>query len=371
MKTIKVNLDMNKYEIHIGRGLLNQAGHELKKLGFQNKVVIITNSVVNRLYGSVLEASLEPAGFRPVILEVPDGEEYKSLEQAGYLYTRLSEFQAERKTPVLALGGGVIGDLAGFVAATYMRGMPLFHIPTTLLAQVDSSIGGKVAVNHGRLKNNIGAFYQPEMVIADISTLKTLPVKEFKNGLAEIIKYGVIKDVDLFKILESDMSRLKSFDEELLEEIISRCAGIKAAVVEEDEKDTGIRNILNYGHTVGHAIETVSDFKIKHGRAVAVGMVAEGMISHSMGFLPYSAVDKIKSVLTRAGIPINIPGLDVSEVIKTMEHDKKKVDGKIKFVFPKSIGEVLVSSDVNMRLVEQVLKDLYEEAPDLRHNNRE
>ena len=374
MKKVVVNLGPASYEVRIGADILERTGLWIKELRLpvgNDKAVIITDTTVRDLHAGKLRNGLENAGFQVEILAVPAGEAQKNLDTATRLYAALANMYAERLTPVFALGGGVIGDLAGFVAATYLRGVPLIQVPTTLLAQVDSSIGGKVAVNHGRLKNNIGAFYQPEMVIADISTLKTLPVKEFKNGLAEIIKYGVIKDVDLFKILESDMSRLKSFDEELLEEIISRCAGIKAAVVEEDEKDTGIRNILNYGHTVGHAIETVSDFKIKHGRAVAVGMVAEGMISHSMGFLPYSAVDKIKSVLTRAGIPINIPGLDVSEVIKTMEHDKKKVDGKIKFVFPKSIGEVLVSSDVNMRLVEQVLKDLYEEAPDLRHNNRE
>lgn len=202
MKNVKVDLAQNGYDIQIDARLLDQVGDKLKELGLTDKAVIITNPKVKDLYGNKIKADLETAGLAVAILEVPEGEEYKSLEWAGNLYNQLSDFQAERMTPILALGGGVIGDLAGFVAATYMRGVPLFQLPTTLLAQVDSSIGGKVAVNHGQLKNTIGAFYQPKLVISDLATLKTLPAKEFKNGLAEIIKYAVIIDRELFMILE-------------------------------------------------------------------------------------------------------------------------------------------------------------------------
>lgn len=370
MKNIKVNLITDGYEIHIGRGILSQIGERLKELGFKDKAVIITNPNIRDLYGYKLKDEIEKTGFFATILEVSDGEQYKSLEWAGNLYKQLSNFQAERMTPVLALGGGVIGDLAGFVAATYMRGVPLFQLPTTLLAQVDSSIGGKVAVNHGHLKNTIGVFYQPKLVMSDIASLKTLPVKEFKNGLAEIIKYAIILDRDLFMILESQMARLKSQDAELIEDVISRCAGIKSRITEKDEKDLGLRNILNYGHTFGHAIETVSDFKIKHGSAVAIGMVAAALLSQKMGVLPYSALDKIKTVIIKAGLPITIPGMDIKKMMQVMEHDKKKKDGKIKFILPESIGEAYVTDEVDVILVEKVLKELDEEAKDLRHDSR-
>ena len=236
----------------------------------------------------------------------------------------------------------MIGDLAGFVAATYMRGVPLFQIPTTLLAQVDSSIGGKVAVNHGQMKNNIGTFYQPRMVLSDTSTLKTLPKQEFINGMAEIIKYGIICDKDLFRLIENNLEQLKSLDAKLVENVISRCAGIKASVVEKDEKDLGLRNILNYGHTVGHAVETVSGFQLTHGQGVAIGMVAAGLISQRLGILADSDLQRIQSTLLRVGLPVKIPGLPVDKLIQAMKHDKKKVEGKIRFVLPKAIGEVFI-----------------------------
>ena len=293
MRTIKVNLARKSYEVQIGPGLLNQVGERLQRLGLRGKAVIITNPAVKRLYGDGLKAALEAAGFVPVVLEVPDGEEHKSLEEAAGLYERLSQEKVERLTPVLALGGGVVGDLAGFVAATYLRGVPLFHIPTTLLAQVDSSIGGKTGVNHGRLKNIIGAFYQPGLVISDIATLKTLTEKEFRNGMAEVIKYGVIQDVGLFESIESNLERLQARDMEMLEEVVWRCVAIKAEIVEKDENDLGIRNILNYGHTVGHAIETVSDFVIGHGQAVAIGMLVAAADCPGDGF--FAAVRTTKN----------------------------------------------------------------------------
>jgi 3-dehydroquinate synthase len=370
MRTIKLHLSWGSYEILIGHSLLSQVGETLKKSGFKDKIVIITNPVVGLLYGDSLRSGLEDHGFAPVILEVPEGEKYKSLVQAGKLYNHLADFQAERRTPVLALGGGVVGDLAGFVAATYMRGIPLVHLPTTLLSQVDSSIGGKVAVNHQRLKNVIGSFYQPELVITDIATLKTLPEKELENGMAEVIKYGVIRNRALFELLENKIGSIKALDEGLLEDVISLCTDIKAGIVEKDERDLGLRNILNFGHTVGHAIETVSHFRIAHGRAVAIGMVAEGMISRRMSILSDSELNRMKLLISRAGLPVKISGLDIRKLIKAMKHDKKKIGGKIRFALPKTIGDVFISEEVSPLTVEQVLKELYEETQDLCHNRQ-
>jgi len=269
MRKVKVELGTNSYEIYVGSGLLAQTGRWLKESGFSGKLVIITDPTVKGLYGEALNQSLDKDGFSVITLLVPEGEEQKSLETAGRLYHELTNCYAERTTPILALGGGVIGDLAGFVAATYQRGVPLIQIPTTLLAQVDSSIGGKVAVDHGQLKNKIGAFYQPRLVIADINTLKTLPTNELANGLAEVIKSAAIRNKEFFAFLEKNLDRIKSLDEGALEEIVFQSVKIKTEIVEKDERDLGLRSILNYGHTIGHAIESVSDFKVEHGRSIA------------------------------------------------------------------------------------------------------
>ena len=361
MKKIGVRLGSNSYEIFVGSGLLMQTGQQLKEIGFNDKLVIITDSTVKSLYGNTLKDSLTSDGFKVIILEVPEGEEQKSLETAGRLYHELSSFHAERTTPILALGGGVIGDLTGFVAATYKRGVPLIQMPTTLLAQVDSSIGGKVAVNYGQLKNEIGVFYQPRLVISDITTLRTLPNTEISDGLAEIIKYAVIRDKELFTYLERNLDQIKSLDEKLLEEIVFRSAKIKAEVVEKDERDFGLRNILNYGHTIGHAVESASDFKVEHGRAVAIGMLAAGRISNKLGILDKNELVRLKEVIQRADLPVKIPSLKTEEIIQAMEHDKKILRGKIRFVLPKSIGNVFVTDEVSTSLVEQVLVDFNEE----------
>lgn len=358
MKTIEVNLPSNKYQIVIGPHVLPDIGSMLKELGLRDKAAVISNPVVNNYYGRIVINSLEVAGFSVAVMEVPDGEDQKSLQQAGKLYEHLSEFKAERKTPILALGGGVIGDLAGFVAATYMRGVPLVQLPTSLLSQVDSSVGGKVAVNHGRLKNNIGTFYQPQLVVADITTLRTVPVQEMENGLAEVIKYGIIRDKDLFALIEDNIDKIKSVNEPLLEDMVSRCVSIKANVVELDEKDLGLRNILNFGHTVGHAVETVSDFGISHGRAVAIGMVAAAGISMRMGFLTRTDLNRIQSIIEGAGLPVKIPGLDIRRMMEAMEHDKKKVNGKIRLILAKGIGEVFINEEVTSSMVDQVLRSL-------------
>ena len=355
MRRIRVELASRSYDILIGSGLLKQAGQWLKEIGFSDKLVIITNPVVEGLYGNSLKESLLGDGFRVAVLPVADGEEQKSLETAGRLYTELTGFYAERATPIIALGGGVIGDLAGFVAATYLRGVPLVQIPTTLVAQVDSSIGGKVAVNHGRLKNEIGAFYQPRLVISDIDSLKTLPAGEFTNGLAEVIKSAVIGDRDLFTFIEANLDRIKAQDGAVVEEVVFRSARIKAGVVAQDETDLGLRNILNYGHTIGHAIETVSDLKVAHGEAIAIGMMAAARISNELGILGDGELARLRSVLEAAGLPLEMPALDRGKIIQAIKHDKKIVAGRIRFVLPKEIGKVFVTDEVSLSLVERVL----------------
>jgi len=355
MKKVRVRLGSNSYEVCIGSGLLTQTGQQLKEIGFSDRLVIITDPIVKSLYGNTLKQSLTSSSFKVIILEVPEGEEQKSLETAGNLYNELSNFYAERTTPILALGGGVIGDLAGFVAATYLRGVPLIQIPTTLLAQVDSSIGGKVAVNHGQLKNKIGAFYQPRLVISDINALKTLPGEEFINGLAEVIKSAVVWDKEFFDFLDRNLDKIKSLDDRVLEEIVFRSAKIKAEVVEKDEKDLGLRSILNYGHTVGHAIESALDFKIEHGRAVAVGMLVAGRISNKLGMLDKNELIRLEDVIGRAGLPTAVPNLKLEKVIQAIEHDKKILRGKIRFVLPRAIGEVFITDEVSLSLIEQVL----------------
>jgi len=355
MRKVKVAPGIKSYEVYIGSGLLAQTGRWLSENGFSGKLVIITDPTVNKLYGEALSQHLTGDGFNVSILLVPEGEEQKSLETAGRLYHELVSSNAERTTPILALGGGVIGDLAGFVAATYLRGVPLVQIPTTLLAQVDSSVGGKVAVDHGKLKNMIGAFYQPRLVIADTDTLKTLPAEELANGLAEVIKSAAIRDEKFFAFLEGNLDRIKALEEKVLEESVFQSVKIKAEVVEKDELDSGLRNILNYGHTIGHAIESVSDFKIKHGEAVAVGMLAAARISSKMGMLDENEVARLKKVIEKAGLPTKMTGFKIEGIMQAMRHDKKVRQDKIRFVLLKSIGNALITDKVNPSLVEQVL----------------
>ncbi|TET17457.1 MAG: 3-dehydroquinate synthase [Dehalococcoidia bacterium] len=361
MKKVKVRLGSNSYEIHIGSGILMHTGRQLKENGFTGSLVIITNPIVKGLYGDALKQNLTREDFRVIILQVPDGEEQKSLEVAGRLYNELTNFYAERTTPILALGGGVIGDLAGFVAATYLRGVPLIQIPTTLLAQADSSIGGKVAIDHGQLKNKIGVFYQPKLVITDIDTLRTLDTKTLIDGLAEVIKCAVIRDKELFTYIEGNLDKIKSLDDRALEEIVFRSAKIKAEIVEKDEKDLGLRAILNYGHTVGHAIESASDFKVEHAEAVTIGMLAAAKISNKMGILDKNELLRLKSLIERAGLPTRIPKLKVEKIIQAIKHDKKILRGKIRFVLLKSIGSVFITDEVSLSLVEQILVDWNEE----------
>jgi 3-dehydroquinate synthase len=355
MKTVTLKLNSGSYDIIIGPGVLAESGYHLKGLGFKGKLVIITDTTVRKLYAEPLKQTLMASGFEVTILDGPDSEDEKSLETAGRLYLELTDHHTERSTPVLALGGGVIGDLAGFVAATYERGVPLVQVPTTLLSQADSSLGGKTAVNHGQLKNRIGAFYQPRLTISDTNTLKSLTKKQLSDGLCEIIKHGAIRDADLFTYIESNLDQIMACEDEFLETIVSRSVKIKAEVVEQDELDLGLRNILNYGHTVGHAVETVSDFQVTHGQAVAIGMAVAAEISNRMGLLDSGDVTRLRELLTRAGLLEKAPELEIDRLIETMHHDKKIVEGKIKFVLLKAIGEVIVTDDINLDLVKEIL----------------
>jgi 3-dehydroquinate synthase len=358
MQKIDVKLGQNSYSIIIGAGILSQTGAKLKGLGLKDKAVIITNPAVNKLYGAAVKHSLTNAGFKTTLLEVPDGEKYKTLESAGKLYRQLAESGAERSTPILALGGGVIGDLAGFAAATYLRGVPLVQLPTTLLAQCDSSIGGKTAVNHKQLKNEIGSFYQPKMTISDISTLRSLPKDEFTNGLAEVIKHAVIKDERFFVYLEKNLDRIKSLDDNVLEAVAAKSARIKVEFVESDEKDTGLRNILNFGHTIGHAVESASNFQVAHGQAVSIGMMAAANLAVKLELMDAGNVTRLKNLLNKAGLMTKLPQVDVKQVMLAMQYDKKVQDGKIRFVLPRAIGQVFITDDVSAAVIEKVLGEM-------------
>jgi len=344
----------------VGAGAIQQLGDELVRLGFSGLAVVVTDENVVGLLGEEVERSLVTAGFAPEFIVIAPGEERKSLETAGMMYGRLNELGAERATPLVAVGGGVVGDLTGFVAATYFRGLPLVHVPTTLLAQVDSSIGGKVAVNHGMLKNNIGAFHQPKAIVADTAVLASLPVREFRNGMAEVIKSAALRDEGFFRYLETDIGRILERDAQALERVVAVTAGIKAAVVEEDEKDTGLRNILNFGHTVGHGVESASSFALCHGEAVAIGMAAAGLIAHAMGMIALEDVDRMKALLLRAGLPVTVPeSVEMGAVLNAMTRDKKISKKRLRFILPTRIGEVVMRDDVPMELVRETLVRSY------------
>ncbi len=357
MRTVRIRLGGKRgYDVRIGGGLLGHVGEWVRNELPGQKAIVISNPDVDRLFGGMVRQSLEKEGFKPVTLLVAEGEQHKSLDTAARLYAGLQNAHAERSTPVLALGGGVIGDLAGFVAATYMRGLPLVALPTTLLAQVDSSLGGKTAVDHGPVKNNIGVFHHPELVISDTYTLSSLPQNEVSNGLAEVIKYGMIRDRPFFNLLDKKIAAIRALEDDLLQEVVQRCAYIKARIVEKDERDNGLRNILNFGHTIGHAIEAASDFRIGHGQAVALGMVKASAISNRLGIFPSGDLARLKDLLLRAGLPVRMPPIDMARVLRAIDHDKKVVNGKTRFILPQRIGRVFISSDVSFALAVEVLE---------------
>ncbi|MFB0527773.1 MAG: 3-dehydroquinate synthase [bacterium] len=361
MKTVKVGLGEKSYDILIGHPL-DEIGRILKKYTKGIKSLIVTNPTIAEYYLETVEKSLQEAGFQVFVTQVPDGEEHKSQAEASRLYTKCVEYRLERESIIVGLGGGVIGDLAGYVAATFMRGLPIVQVPTTLLAQVDSSVGGKVAVNLPEGKNLVGSFYQPFLVYIDLAVLKTLPVEEMEAGMAEVIKYGIILDKNFFEYLEEKIGRLKEVDLEVLEKVVARCCGLKTGVVEKDEREKGLRSILNFGHTLGHALEALTDYKkYKHGEAVAIGMVGACKIAERMGMLKKEARDRIEHLIGKAGLPGRIGmKLSVDDIIKVLSLDKKVRAGKVRFVLPETIGRVVVRNDVPEDIVRNVFTGLME-----------
>jgi len=341
MQTVRVDLGERSYPIHIGRGLLGEVGSRLQELRCARRTAVITNAVVAPLYLGRVESCLRDAGFAPTAIELPDGEEHKNFAWLTFIYDRLIDAGLERQSAVIALGGGVVGDMAGFAAATYLRGVPYVQLPTTLLAQVDSSIGGKTGVNHAAGKNLIGTFYQPRFVLVDIDTLKTLPRREFLAGIAEVIKYGVILDPDLFALLEKELKAILALDESVLTELVRVCCTLKAMVVGEDERETEYRAILNYGHTVGHAIEALTEYKgFLHGEAISIGMAFAARLSHARGYCSAETVERIIQLLRRAQLPVEIPkDISARPLALAIKADKKAAGGKIRFVCIDEIGQ--------------------------------
>ncbi|MDD5687932.1 MAG: 3-dehydroquinate synthase [Elusimicrobia bacterium] len=357
MKIVEVKLGERTYPIHVGVSLTN-LGDCLKEKDFFGKVLIITNTTVNKLYGDMVTDSVSRAGFETFITKIPDGEKYKTLETVNNLYQVCMDKHLERSSTIVALGGGVVGDIAGFVAATFMRGLPFVQVPTTLLSQVDSSIGGKVGVNHPKSKNMIGAFYQPALVYTDISTLKTLPEREFNSGLAEAIKYGIIRDRKYFTVLERDLIKIKSLNLERVEYTVWRSCQIKKWVVELDEKETGLRAILNFGHTIGHAIEAATNYQeYLHGEAVSIGMVCAAKIAKEISLLNDMWTHRIEKILTRAGLPVT-HSLNTDKIIEKLIYDKKVLDKKVRFVLPDGRpGRTVLKDDIPDEIIKKVLEE--------------
>lgn len=357
MRIVKVSLGDRSYNIYIKADILKEVGKYIKELSLSKKVLVITNPTVGGLYVEKLINYLKQYDITPDVAEVPDGEEFKSLKYASFLYDQMINFKLDRKTPVIAFGGGVIGDLAGFVAATFMRGLPLIQIPTTLLSQVDSSVGGKVAVNHPKSKNMIGSFYQPKMVIIDVSLLKTLQERELRAGLSEVVKYGVIKDKSLFDYLRENISKIKKLDQECLEEIIARACEIKADIVSRDEREAGIRTILNYGHTIGHALESITKYdKYRHGEAIAVGMIVESNMAVELNLFNKDGVKEQEDLFRDVGLRVRLKDIDVSAVMKAIWLDKKVLEEKLRFVLPVEIGNVIIKEGIEEEIIKKAIK---------------
>jgi 3-dehydroquinate synthase len=358
METIRVELAERSYDIAIGTNVLKKIGDNLKSFDLSPRIAIVSNPTVFSLYGKPVVNAIKKAGFNAVTISIPDGEAYKDLLWLQRIYNELLTHKLDRSSALIALGGGVIGDITGFAASTYMRGIAYVQIPTTLLAQVDSSVGGKTGVNHKLGKNMIGTFWQPRLVWIDVDTLKTLPKRELVSGLAEVIKYGVIYDEDLFRTLEAKKEKILKLDRKILTHIIKRSCEIKADVVSKDERESGLRSILNFGHTIGHAIETATDYKrYLHGEAVALGMCLEAQLSQDLDFIDKKSVVRIKELVDSFGLPSALPAdIDTDRMLISMQLDKKAVAGKLKFILTEKIGRVRIHKGITEKVIKQLLK---------------
>lgn len=356
MEGLKLDLGERSYEIIIGSRLLPSLGLRLKEFR-PSKVALISNKTIFPLYKDVLLESFNKYGIEPEVILIPDGEEYKDIQWTNFLHGELLKAGFDRSSLLIAFGGGVVGDIVGFVASTYMRGIRFIQVPTTLLAQVDSSVGGKTGVNHPLGKNMIGTFYQPSLVMIDVDTLKTLTEREFNAGMAEVIKYGVIEDRELFKLLKKESRDIISHGDSIVK-IIKRSCEIKADVVSKDEKEAGLRAILNFGHTTGHAIETVTGYKrYVHGETVAIGMCVAAELALIIGLLKKEEANMITELVELYRLPSKIPDdIPVSNIIDAMALDKKAKAGKISFILPESIGSVRIEDDVDKYLIKKAVR---------------
>jgi len=355
MQTLRVELGSRAYPIQIGSGLIRQPDL-LAPWIKGSRAALVTNVTVAPLYLEQVVAGLSANGVDVVSIILPDGEAYKNWETLNLVYDRLLETRCDRQTTLIALGGGVIGDLAGFAAATYQRGIPFIQLPTTLLAQVDSSVGGKTAINHPRGKNMIGTFHQPLAVFADTDTLATLPLRELRAGLAEVIKHGLIRDPGFFDWIEANIERLLAREPEALAHAVHRSCEIKAEIVALDERESGPRALLNFGHTFGHAIETGMGYGAwLHGEAVAAGMVLAADVSRRLGFLSEGDVWRVIGLLTRAGLPVAVKGIAPQRFLELMSVDKKVMDGRVRFVLLERLGSAVIHGDVPPAVLEQTL----------------
>ncbi len=355
MQTLDVSLGDRSYPIHIGCDLLTRTDLILPHLK-RKQVAIVTNTTVAPLYLERITQPLRDAGVSVIPIILPDGEAYKNSETLNLIYDALLENRCERSTTLIALGGGVIGDLTGYAAATYLRGVPFIQVPTTLLSQVDSSVGGKTGINHPLGKNMIGAFYQPQLVLADISTLNTLPPNELAAGMAEVIKYGLIRDLEFFEWLEQNVEKLNALDTEAMSYAIYRSCRNKAEVVAADERESGERALLNLGHTFGHAIENAMGYGVwLHGEAVAAGTMLAADLSRRLGWLSADEVARIRKLLVAAKLPVDAPDLGVERYLDLMGMDKKVVDGKIRLVLQQGIGKSVITSDYDAEALRQTL----------------
>jgi len=355
---LKVNLDRDSYEIIIDKAILNKSGQIIdSSLNIGDKILIISDQNVYPLYGEKLENSLQAENYQVLSYILEPGEKSKNNNELNKIYDLLLESRFDRNSTIIALGGGVVGDLAGMAAATFMRGINFIQIPTSLLAQVDSSVGGKVAINHPKAKNIIGAFYQPEIVIIDIELLKTLKPRDYNTGLAEVIKYGFGFNQDLFTYIENNITEIKEISPEVLSKLVYICCQIKSDIVNQDEREKGIRAKLNLGHTIGHAVEALTDYqKYTHGEAVALGMVYESYLASRLNYISSEEINRLKNLLTKFELPIIMPeSIKYDNLINKMKTDKKVKNNQIFLALPNSIGDTIITSDWNKELLKNII----------------
>lgn len=361
MREIRVNLGRNSYSILIGAGILDKAGTLFRRVAAANSVMLVSNPTVFGLYGKTVVESLQESGFKVTTALMPDGEEYKNMDEVIKVLDRAVEANLERSSLIAALGGGVVGDLAGFAASIYQRGIDFIQIPTTLLAQVDSSVGGKVGVNHPQGKNLIGAFHQPALVIIDSRTLATLADREYRSGLGEVVKYGIIFDEDFFYYLEDNAVRIREKDETCIEYLICRSCQIKSEIVEKDEKETGLRSILNLGHTFGHSLEKLGKYKVfRHGEAVVLGTVAASYLALDMGILDQAEVKRIVDLYRSLELPVQFPDWDPREIYIGMLNDKKVLNQRLRLVLPRGIGNYALIEGIGEKEIIAAIKKAQE-----------